>query len=57
MLELVARHLRSSDRPKMEVLEASDGDEAWRIARDRLLPDPRGSRCDDAGDERVGSLP
>lgn len=36
MLELVARHLRSIDRPKMEVIEASDGDEAWRIARDRL---------------------
>jgi len=36
MLELVARHLRSIDRPKMEVIEASDGDEAWRIAQDRL---------------------
>lgn len=36
MLELVARHLRSIDQPKMEVIEASDGDEAWRIARDRL---------------------
>lgn len=36
MLELVARHLRSIERPKMEVIEASDGDEAWRIARDRL---------------------
>jgi CheY-like chemotaxis protein len=36
MLELVARHLRSIARPKMEVIEASDGDEAWRLARDRL---------------------
>jgi len=36
MLELVARHLRSIERPKMEVIEASDGDEAWRLARDRL---------------------
>ena len=36
MLELVARHLRSIDRPKLEVIEASDGDEAWRLARERL---------------------
>src|SRR5579863_1048477 len=36
MLELVARHLRSMDRPKLEVLEASDGDEAWRVAQERL---------------------
>jgi DNA-binding response OmpR family regulator len=36
MLELVARHLRSLDKPKMEVIEASDGDEAWRLARERL---------------------
>jgi DNA-binding response OmpR family regulator len=36
MLELVARHLRSMDRPKLEVIEASDGDEAWRLARERL---------------------
>jgi DNA-binding response OmpR family regulator len=36
MLELVARHLRSIDRPKLEVLEASDGDEAWRLAKERL---------------------
>jgi DNA-binding response OmpR family regulator len=36
MLELVARHLRSIDRPRMEVIEASDGDEAWRLARERL---------------------
>jgi DNA-binding response OmpR family regulator len=36
MLELVARHLRSMDKPKLEVLEASDGDEAWRVAQERL---------------------
>jgi DNA-binding response OmpR family regulator len=36
MLELVARHLRTIDQPKLEVIEASDGDEAWRLAQDRL---------------------
>jgi DNA-binding response OmpR family regulator len=36
MLELVARHLRSIDQPKLEVIEASDGDEAWKLAQDRL---------------------
>ena len=36
MLELVARHLRSIEQPKFEVNEASDGDEAWQLARDRL---------------------
>jgi DNA-binding response OmpR family regulator len=36
MLELVARHLRAIDTPKLEVIEASDGDEAWRLARERL---------------------
>jgi DNA-binding response OmpR family regulator len=36
MLELVARHLRSLDQPKLEVIEASDGDEAWTLARERL---------------------
>jgi len=35
MLELVAGHLRSAQLP-MEVIEASDGDEAWRLARERL---------------------
>lgn len=35
MLELVTRHLRSIE-PRLEVLEASDGDEAWRLARERL---------------------
>ncbi len=36
MLELVARHLRTIEQPKLEVLEASDGDEAWKLARERL---------------------
>jgi DNA-binding response OmpR family regulator len=36
MLELVARHLRSIGQPKLEVIEASDGDEAWKLAQDRL---------------------
>jgi DNA-binding response OmpR family regulator len=36
MLELVARHLRSLEQPKLEVIEASDGDEAWTLARERL---------------------
>ena len=36
MLELVARHLRALEHPKMEVIEASDGSEAWRLAQERL---------------------
>jgi DNA-binding response OmpR family regulator len=36
MLELVTRHLRSIASPKLEVIEASDGDEAWKLARERL---------------------
>ena len=36
MLELVSRHLRSIEKPKLEVIEASDGDEAWKLARERL---------------------
>src|SRR5215831_4051952 len=36
MLELVARHLKSLDEPRLEVIEASDGDEAWRMAREHL---------------------
>jgi len=35
MLELVSRHLRSIE-PKLEVIEASDGDEAWKLAQERL---------------------
>ena len=36
MLELVSRHLRSIEKPRLEVIEASDGDEAWRLAQERL---------------------
>jgi DNA-binding response OmpR family regulator len=36
MLELVTRHLRSIAQPKLEVIEASDGDEAWKLAQERL---------------------
>jgi DNA-binding response OmpR family regulator len=36
MLELVSRHLRSLEQPKLEVIEASDGDEAWKLAQERL---------------------
>jgi DNA-binding response OmpR family regulator len=36
MLELVTRHLRSINNPKLEVIEASDGDDAWRLAQERL---------------------
>jgi DNA-binding response OmpR family regulator len=36
MLELVARHLRTLEHPRMEVIEASDGAEAWRLACERL---------------------
>jgi DNA-binding response OmpR family regulator len=36
MLELVARHLKSHDNPKLEILEASDGEQAWRLAQERL---------------------
>jgi DNA-binding response OmpR family regulator len=36
MLELVARHLKTMDDPKLEVIEASDGDQAWQMAREHL---------------------
>ncbi len=36
MLELVSRHLKTMRDPKLEVLEANDGEEAWAIAKDRL---------------------
>ena len=36
MLELVARHLRALEHPRMEVIEASDGSEAWRLSQERL---------------------
>src|SRR6202522_1876337 len=36
MLELVARHLKSMQDPRLDVIEASDGDQAWRMAREHL---------------------
>lgn len=36
MLELVARHLKTLDNPRLEVLEASDGEQAWRLAQEHL---------------------
>jgi DNA-binding response OmpR family regulator len=36
MLELVARHLKTMEDPKLEVIEASDGDQAWQLAREHL---------------------
>ena len=36
MLELVARHLRTMNAPKLEVIQASDGEEAWRLAQEHL---------------------
>jgi DNA-binding response OmpR family regulator len=36
MLELVARHLKSMDNPRLDVIEASDGEQAWRMAREHL---------------------
>jgi DNA-binding response OmpR family regulator len=36
MLELVARHLRTMNEPKLEVIQASDGEEAWRLAQEHL---------------------
>src|SRR5580658_3701962 len=36
MLELVSNHLKQHTNPTLDILEASDGEEAWRIARERL---------------------
>lgn len=36
MLELVTRHLKTIDAPKLEVIAASDGDQAWKLAREHL---------------------
>ncbi len=36
MLELVARHLKTHTNPKLDILEASDGEQAWLLARERL---------------------
>jgi DNA-binding response OmpR family regulator len=36
MLELVARHLKALDDPRLEVIQASDGEEAWAMAQEHL---------------------
>ncbi len=36
MLELVAQHLKTLDNPQLVVLEASDGEQAWKLAREHL---------------------
>jgi DNA-binding response OmpR family regulator len=36
MLELVAQHLKTLDDPRLDVLEASDGEQAWKLAREHL---------------------
>jgi DNA-binding response OmpR family regulator len=36
MLELVARHLKTFVNPRLDVIEASDGEQAWRLAQERL---------------------
>ncbi|WP_394834532.1 response regulator [Pendulispora rubella] len=36
MLELVARHLRTMKDPAIEVIEASDGEQAWSLAQEHL---------------------
>ena len=36
MLELVAQHLKTLDDPQLVVLEASDGEQAWKHAREHL---------------------
>ena len=36
MLELVARHLRTMRAPSVEVIEASDGEQAWDLAQAHL---------------------
>src|SRR5580698_3721459 len=36
MLELVSRHLKTMEDPKVEVILASDGEQAWLLAREHL---------------------
>jgi len=36
MLELVAQHLKTLEDPRLVVLEASDGEQAWQLAREHL---------------------
>ena len=56
MLELVARHLRTMSDPKLEVIQASDGEEAWRLAQEHL-PDLVVLDVMMPGHERLGSVP
>jgi DNA-binding response OmpR family regulator len=36
MLELVVRHLQSNKDHKYDIIQASDGEDAWRLAQERL---------------------
>lgn len=36
MNELVSRHLQSMDAPKVDIIQAHDGGQAWRMARQHL---------------------
>ncbi len=36
MLELVAQHLKTLEDPQLVVIEASDGEQAWKLAREHL---------------------
>jgi DNA-binding response OmpR family regulator len=38
MLELVSQHLKTMHEPTLEVVEASDGEQAWKLAQE-FLPD------------------
>ncbi len=38
MLELVSQHLKTMNAPTLEVVEASDGEQAWKLAQE-YLPD------------------
>ena len=38
MLELVSQHLKTMHQPTLEVVEASDGEQAWKLAQE-YLPD------------------
>ena len=33
MLELVSQHLKTMHEPTLEVVEASDGEQAWKLAQ------------------------
>src|ERR1700729_38244 len=36
MLELVVRHLQANKDHKYDIIQASDGEDAWRLAQERL---------------------